>query len=487
MDLSCSSPPVERWGAMLGRRSEIMATRIERDSLGEFEVPAEAYYGIQTRRAVQNFPISGLGPWPEFVDAVVHIKKAAARVHKELGAISPDQADAIVSAADEILAGRHRDQFVVDVFQAGAGTSHHMNVNEVLANRAGEMLGTARGDYSRVHPNDHVNFGQSTNDVIPTAIRLAGLVLARALVANLDLLAGEFAKKGVEFRDVIKSGRTHLQDAVPVTLGQEFAAFAQIIRDHRRLVTQAAEELRSLGIGGSAAGTGLNTLPRYPELMAKALSEQLGTEVHPATDLLAAMQSMAPFVAVSSALRNLALDLIKIANDVRLLASGPLTGLAEIELPAVQPGSSIMPGKVNPVLPEMLCMVGFQVVGSDATIALASQAGQLELNVMMPIIAFDLLFEFRILSTSVEAFASKCVAGIEANAGRCREFAELSLSNVTVLNPYLGYAKAAAIAKRALVERRPLREIVLEENLMTPDELDRILDLKAMADGPSEP
>jgi len=463
-----------------------MRTRIEKDSLGELEVPADAYFGVQTRRAVENFPISGLGPWPEFVDAVVHIKKAAAVVHKELGVLDAEQADAIVAAADEVLSGRHRDQFVVDVFQAGAGTSHHMNVNEVLANRAGEILGFERGDYSRVHPNDHVNYGQSTNDVIPTAIRIGGLRLCTSLDTALRVLVDALDAKGTELSEVVKSGRTHLQDAVPVTLGQEFAAWAQIVRDHRRLVASAADELRALGIGGSAAGTGLNTHPRYRAAIVAQLSRQLGTPLSSAPNLMAAMQSMAPFVAVSSALKNLALDLVKIANDIRLLASGPLTGLAEIELPAVQPGSSIMPGKVNPVLAEMLDMVCFQVVGNDAAIGLASQAGQLELNVMMPLIAFDLFFSERILTSAVEAFATRCVGGIGANAARARRYAELSLANVTVLNPIIGYAKAAALAKRVLEEGRPLRELVLDEGLMTADEIDSILNLSEMAKNPSE-
>jgi fumarate hydratase, class II len=458
-----------------------MATRIEKDSLGEFEVPADAYYGVQTCRAVHNFQISGLGPWPEFVDSVVEIKKAAARVHGTLGILTDEQSGSIVQAADEILSGKYRDQFVVDAFQAGAGTSHHMNVNEVIANRAVETLGAGRGDYKKVNPNDHVNYGQSTNDVIPTAIRLGGLKLALDLASTLDHLAIELGRKAGEFADVVKSGRTHLQDAVPLTLGQEFSGYAQVVRDHRRLITAAADELRALGIGGSAAGTGLNTHADYRRLIAEKLTEQLGTEVYPAENLFAAMQSMAPFVAVSSAVRNLALDLTKVANDFRLLSSGPMTGLAEIELPAVQPGSSIMPGKVNPVLAEMLNMVCFQVIGNATVVDYASQAGQLELNVMMPVIAFDLFFSLKIMANAVEAFASKCVAGITANVERCKIYGDLSLSNVTVLNPHIGYAKAAEIAKRALKEHRPLRDLVLEEGLMSAEDLDHALDLKAMA------
>ena len=459
-----------------------MTTRIEKDSLGELEVPADAYYGVQTRRAVENFPISGLGPRPEFVDAVVQIKKAAARVHGELGILTPEQSRAIVQAADEVLAGRFRDQFVVDVFQAGAGTSHHMNVNEVLANRATEILGGARGDYHLVHPNDHVNYGQSTNDVIPTAIRIGALVLSFELEKQIGRLVLELGRKAGEFEGIVKSGRTHLQDAVPITLGQEFGGYAQVFRDHRRMVTAAANELRALGIGGSAAGTGLNTHARYREMVCRALAEQLGTEVSPAENLFAAMQSMAPFVAVASAARNLALDLAKLANDLRLLSSGPMTGLAEIDLPAVQPGSSIMPGKVNPVLAEMLDMVAFQVIGNATVVDYASQAGQLELNVMMPVIAFDLFFSLDILANAVDAFAVRCVAGITANVERCRLYADMSLSNITVLNPHIGYEKAAEVAKRALRERRALRDIVLEEGLMSAEELDRVLDLAAMTD-----
>ncbi len=458
-----------------------MATRIEKDSLGEFEVPADAYYGVQTCRAVHNFQISGLGPWPEFVDAVVEIKKAAARVHGELGILTEERANAIVQASDEILAGKYRDQFVVDVFQAGAGTSHHMNVNEVIANRAVEILGGGRGDYKIVNPNDHVNYGQSTNDVIPTAIRLGGLKLALDLAGKLDHLAIELGRKAGEFADVVKSGRTHLQDAVPITLGQEFGGYAQIIRDHRRLITAAADELRALGIGGSAAGSGLNTHADYRRLIAEKLTEQIGTEVRPAENLFAAMQSMMPFVALASALRNLALDLAKLSQDLRLLSSGPMTGLAEIELPAVQPGSSIMPGKVNPVHAEMLSMVAWQVIGNATVVDYASQAGNLELNVMMPVIAFDLFFSLKITANAVATFASDCVAGITADVERCKMYGDMSLSNVTVLNPHIGYAKAADIAKRALKERRPLRDLVLEEGLMTAEELDRALDLKAMA------
>ncbi len=442
-----------------------MATRIEKDSLGEFEVPVDAYYGVQTCRAVHNFQISGLGPWPEFVDAVVEIKKAAARVHGELGILSKEQTHAIVSAADEILAGKFRDQFVVDVFQAGAGTSHHMNVNEVIANRAIELLGGGRGEYKIVNPNDHVNYGQSTNDVIPTAIRIGGLKLALALIQKLDLLALQLGRKAAEFADVVKSGRTHLQDAVPMTLGQEFGGYAQIVRDHRRLVTAAADELRALGIGGSAAGTGLNTHKDYVREMSAKLSEQLGTPVHPAENLFAAMQSMSPFVAVGSALRNLALDLAKISNDLRLLSSGPMTGLAEIELPAVQPGSSIMPGQ------------GQSGVRGDAQHGLLPGGRQRDCRRLRVLprtpraerahaghrVRSVLLVE--ILSRSIEAFADRCVAGITANVERCKMYGDLSLSNVTVLNPHIGYLKAAEIAKRALKEHRPLRELVLEEGL----------------------
>ena len=363
------------------------ATRVERDPLGELPVPSAALYGVQTERARQNFPISGLAPQPVFVDAVVWIKKAAALTHRETGRLDAKLADAIVRAADEVLAGQHRDQFVVDPYQAGAGTSHNMNANEVLANRANELLGGARGSYAPVHPNDHVNMAQSTNDVIPTAIRLGALALVRGLLPVLDGLSRALTKKGTAFDDVLKSGRTHLQDATPIRLGQEFTAYGHTVQRNRERIAHATEDLKDLGIGGTAVGTGLNAEPAYPGLMVRQLRTITGLDVREGKDRVQLMQSMGDATALSGALRTYAVDLGKIASDIRLLASGPRTGLAEIRLPAVQPGSSIMPGKVNPSIAEMVNMVCFQAIGNDVTIAAAAEAGQLELNVMMPLIA----------------------------------------------------------------------------------------------------
>ncbi len=456
-------------------------SRTERDSLGERELPADVYYGIQTARAVENFPISGWKPFPSFVTSTVQIKKAAARTNFELGALDQEIAEAIIAAADEVLAGNLRDQFVVDPFQAGAGTSHNMNANEVLANRAIELLGGDRGDYSKVHPNDHVNMGQSTNDVIPTAIRLASLELVRKdLIPALSDLARAFGDKSEEFDRIVKSGRTHLQDAVPVRLGQEFGAYAVAIRKNGDRVLEAARESRELGLGGTAAGTGLNAVPGYRRRVIEELSRITGEDLRPAGDYFEAMQSMSPFVQLSGALKTLATDTIRIANDLRLLASGPNTGLTEIFLPAVQPGSSIMPGKVNPVMAEMTNMVCFQVIGNDLVITMAAQAGQLELNVMMPVIAFNLLMSLRILANDMRVLGERCIEGITANEDRCRWYVENSVSLVTALNPKIGYARAAEIAKRAVAKGKTIRETISEEGLLSPEELAEIMDTYAM-------
>jgi aspartate ammonia-lyase len=454
--------------------------------MGERSLPETAYWGIQTLRAVENFPVSGLRPLPDYVRACVLIKRAAATVNGELDCIPAEVAQAIVAACDEVLAGQFAEQFVVDIFQAGAGTSHHMNVNEVLANRALERLGEGRGQYRRVSPNDHVNYGQSTNDVIPTAIRLGALLGRDRLLGALAALAAAFEAKGEEFLPIVKSGRTHLQDAVPVRLGDEFFAYAQIAREHHTRLEAAFKELAILGIGGSAAGTGLNTHPEYRLRVVAELARLTGFDLKPAARPMAAMQSMAPFVAVSGALRNLAQDLVKIAGDLRLMDSGPNTGLREIELPAVQPGSSIMPGKVNPVLCEMLAMVAFQVMGYDQAIALAAQAGQLELNVMMPLIAYDLLHAIAILTNALALFAERCVQGIRANPERCRAYAERSLALVTALNPYIGYLAAAEVAKESLADGRTLREIVLEKQLLDEAQLGRVLDLDHLSRLPED-
>ena len=456
--------------------------RIERDSLGDRELPADVYYGIQTARAVENFPISGWKPYPSLVTATVLIKKAAARVNAALGFLEPRVAGAIETAADEVLAGSFRDQFIVDPFQAGAGTSHNMNANEVLANRAIELLGGQKGDYSVVHPNDHVNMSQSTNDVVPTAMRLAALEEVKALIDALGRLSTALHTKSIEFDNIIKSGRTHLQDAVPLRLGQEFGAYATSIHKNAGRLKEAAEELKEIGLGGTAVGTGLNAPPGYRTLVVKELILLTNESLRETSDYFEAMQSMAPFVRLSSALRTLATDVIRIANDLRLLSSGPNTGLAEIKLPAVQPGSSIMPGKVNPVIAEMTDMVCFQVMGNDQTIAVAAQAGQLELNVMMPVISFNLSMSLHILTSALTALRERCLEQITADEERCRWYVEHSVSLVTVLNPKIGYARAAEIAKRAMARGKTIRETIEEEGLLTPEELKTIMDLRSMTE-----
>jgi aspartate ammonia-lyase len=458
------------------------STRTERDPLGEKAVPSDALYGIQTLRAAENFPISGLRPLPAFVDAVVWIKRSAALTHKETGRLDARLADAIVRAADEVLAGGHRDQFIVDVYQAGAGTSHNMNVNEVLANRANEMLGGARGSYQPVHPNDHVNMAQSTNDVIPTAIRLAALATLPGVLTALEVLASSMLAKGIEFDDVVKSGRTHLQDATPIRLGQEFTAYGHTVQRHRQKLAQAADWLRELNIGGTAVGTGINAEPAYPALMVTHLRQVSGLDLREGQDRIQLMQSMGDVATLSGALRAYVLDLNKIANDIRLLASGPRTGLAEIVLPAVQPGSSIMPGKVNPSIAEMVNQVCYQALGLDTTVAMASDAGQLELNVMMPVIAHNIVFALIIVGNATRVFAERCVDGIEADAAQCAYWLERSPALVTALAPKIGYAEAARLAKEALATGQTVRELVTGKRVLEGAELEEVLDLRAMTE-----
>ncbi|MEQ8468425.1 aspartate ammonia-lyase [Coleofasciculus sp. E1-EBD-02] len=456
--------------------------RIEQDSMGERQIPNHAYYGIQTLRAIENFPISGIKPLPTYIDACVLIKKATAIANGNLGCIPQEISQGIVQAADEILKGQWRDQFVVDVYQAGAGTSHHMNINEVLANRALEILGDEKGNYKQVSPNDHVNYGQSTNDVIPTAIRIGALLaLEHTLYPALSDAITALDNKGDEFQDVVKSGRTHLQDAVPVRLGEDFRAWAQILTDHTTRIERASEDLMVLGLGGSATGTGLNTHPDYRHQVAQILAQLVDQPLKSAPHLMAAMQSMAPFVNVSGSLRNLAQDLVKISHDLRLMDSGPKTGFKEIQLPPVQPGSSIMPGKYNPVMAEMTSMVCFQVMGYDSAIALAAQAGQLELNVMMPLIAYNLIHSIEILGNTLSALTQKCLTGITARRDRCLDYAEGSLALVTALNPHIGYLNAAAVAKESLETGKSLREIVLDKGLMSAEDLAKVLDLDKMS------
>lgn len=453
-----------------------MATRFEKDTLGTVEVPADAYYGAQTARAVANFPISGLKPHPALIWGTLAIKKCAAKANMATGRLAGEIGEAIVRAADEALAGRFDGDFVVDPFQAGAGTSHHMNVNEVLANRASELLGGERGDYGKVHPNDHVNMAQSTNDVFPTAMRLASLRMVAALRPDLDELVAVLHRKGEEFDQILKSGRTHLQDAVPVRLGQEFEAYAVAVGKNLAELERCLPSLCELGIGGTAIGTGLNAEARYIELVVAGIAAETGFPVVGAANLIETTQNMAPFVALSSALKGLAVNLVRIANDLRLLSSGPRTGFNEINLPPLQPGSSIMPGKVNPVMTEVTDMVGFQVMGADTVITLAAQAGQLELNVMMPVIAYNLLFALDILKNTVARLAGSCIAGITANETRCNRYMEESLALVTVLAPYLGYGKAAEVAKESIETGRSIREIILAHGLLSPEALADILE-----------
>jgi fumarate hydratase class II len=456
--------------------------RIERDALGELPVRADALFGIQTERARRNFPISGLLPAPVFVDAMLWIKQAAALTHRETGRLPPQLADAIVQAAREVLGGEHRDQFVVDPYQAGAGTSHNMNVNEVLANRANELLGGKRGAYTPVHPNDHVNMAQSTNDTIPTAIRLAVLARLPDLLEALAGLAAAFDDRARAFDGIIKTGRTHLQDATTIRLGQELGAYGATIARNRARIAAAAVALGELNIGGTAVGTGLNAERRYPALMIKHLRAITGFDVREGENRIQLMQSMGDLVAFSGALRTYAVDLGKIANDLRLLTSGPRTGFAEITLPAVQPGSSIMPGKVNPSIAEMVNMVCFQVSGNDTTVALAAEAGQLELNVMMPVIAHNLLGAVALLTNATRVLTERCVAGLEANAEQCAYWLERTPALVTALAPHIGYAEAAKLAKEAVARNLTVRALVLEKGLLKPAELERVLDLRAMTE-----
>lgn len=459
-------------------------TRIERDSLGEIAVPADALYGAQTMRAVHNFPISGMKPYRAFVWSMALIKQAAAMVHVDLGLLDRERGQAIVQAAQEVLDGCWDAQFVVDPFQAGAGTSHNMNANEVIANRANQILGYQIDDPAKpVHPNDHVNMAQSTNDTIPTAIRLGCLWRLDELTDEVSRLAAELRKKAIEFDDVVKSGRTHLQDAVPIRLGQEFGAYARAVERDAERIHRAAEGLRRLGIGGTATGTGLNAHPEYHSRIVKKLSELTGLALYESDDLFETMQSLADAVDFSGSLRTLAVSLDRIANDFRLLSSGPATGLDEIHLPAVQPGSSIMPGKVNPVLAEMLNMACFHVMGNDLTVMMASQAGQLELNVMMPILAHNLFEMMQVLIGAVRAFTDRCVVGIQANRAKASGWLAKNAILVTALNPVIGYLKGAEVAKEAMATNRTIREVVVEKGYLTAEEADRILDARKMTEG----
>jgi fumarate hydratase, class II len=436
--------------------------RIERDSLGEIQVPESALYGAQTARAIHNFPISGLRPWRAFIWSMATIKRAAAEVHLQLGLLDAERANAIAQAAQEVIEGRWDNQFVVDPFQAGAGTSHNMNVNEVIANRATQILGGKPGEYL-VHPNDHVNMAQSTNDTIPTAIRLGVLWRLNELLGTVEGLAAALREKAYEFDDIVKSGRTHLQDAVPIRLGQEFGAYARAVARDSERISRSAEGLRRLGIGGTATGTGLNAHPEYHQRIIVRLCELTGLTLYESNDLIESMQSMADPADFSASLRTLAITLTRIANDFRLLSSGPATGLDEIRLPALQPGSSIMPGKVNPVMAEMLNMAMFHVQGCDHSVALATQAGQLELNVMMPIIAHNLFESMQVLIGSVKAFTEKAVRGLQANREKAEGWLAKNAIVVTALNPIIGYSAGASLVKEALNRDLTIQKLALEK------------------------
>lgn len=458
--------------------------RVEKDSIGEVKVPKDALYAAQTQRAVENFPISGMKPYPAFIWSMAVIKHAAAAVHKDLGLLDAELADAIMQAADEVISGNLNHHFVVDPFQAGAGTSHHMNVNEVIANRANQILGFDIEDSEKpVHPNDHVNMAQSTNDTIPTAIRLGVLWRYQELQDTLQHFIDVTRKKAEDWDDVVKTGRTHLQDAVPVRLGQEIGAWAKAIERQKAKVEFAAEGLRRLGIGGTAAGTGLNAHEEYHSRMVDKLSDLTGLKLYESDDLFESMQSMQDPVFFSAALRNVAMDFTRISNDVRLLTAGPTTGIAELTAPTVQPGSSIMPGKVNPVLAEMLNQTMYHVMGNDTAINMSGAAGQFELNVMMPIISHNLNEMMQVMIGSINAFTDKLMAGLILNRERTESWLSRNPILVTALNPIIGYNNGAKVAKKALAEGKSVKEVVLELGLMEEGELDKALDAYAMTEG----
>ena len=450
--------------------------REESDSIGSRKIPIDAYYGVQSLRGAENFNITGHRLHPEFIRAMAELKKAAAMTNKKVGAVKPEIADAIVAACDDILGGKLLDSFITDVIQGGAGTSANMNANEVIANRAIELLGGKKGDYKIVHPNDHVNCGQSTNDVIPSAGRIAVIRLVRAATESLKLLKEAFKNKATEFESVIKMGRTEMQDAVPVSFGRVFGAYASALsRDIKRLEL-AEREMSVLNMGGTAIGTGINAHPDYISGIASSVSAVTGLNLSQADDLVDATQNLDSFVYVSGIVKACAVTLSKISNDIRLMSSGPRTGLGEISIPAMQNGSSIMPGKVNPVMPEVMSQIAFNIIGNDTTITLAAEAGQLELNAFEPVLFYRLFESLDTLRNGVEVFRMKCVDGITVNADRCRDDIERSIGIVTALCPYIGYTESARIAKMALKENRNVRDVLIEENVISPEKLNEILD-----------
>ncbi len=453
-----------------------MEFRVEKDSIGTKDVPENVYYGVQSLRAAENFHITGLNMHPEIINSLAYIKKAAAITNCEAGLLDKRRTQAIVQACDEILEGKFREDFIVDPIQGGAGTSLNMNANEVIANRAIEILGGKKGDYSVVNPNDHVNCGQSTNDVIPTAGKMTSLRLLKKLKKQLLRLHSALEQKADEFDSVIKMGRTQLQDAVPIRLGQEFKAYSvAILRDLNRM-DKAMDEMRTLNMGGTAVGTGLNADESYLRRIVPNLSEISGMDLVQAYDLIDATQNLDSFVAVSGAVKACAVTLSKIANDLRLMSSGPRAGFGEINLPAKQNGSSIMPGKVNPVIPEVVNQVAFNAIGNDMTITMAAEAGQLELNAFEPIIFYCLFQSIDTIAYAVNTFVDNCVIGITANETRCRYFVENSVGIITAICPYVGYQKAAEIAKEAIKTGESVRKLIIETGLLTKEQMDEIMD-----------
>lgn len=450
-------------------------SRIEADSIGSLEVPTGAYYGVQAKRASRNFHITGLKMSPLFLSNLALIKKAAASVNGEIGLISQEQENAIKTACDEVISGKFADDFIVDPVQGGAGTSANMNMNEVIANRANEILGGKLGKYDRVHPNDQVNMAQSTNDTIPTAGKMTTILLIEKLTKSLEKLEMALAEKGEDFKDVIKMGRTQLQDAVPMTLGDSFRGYASMVKRQIARLELAKKEMATINLGGTAIGTGINASQYYEDHIAGELSKLFGRELVQADDLFDATENLDSFAEVSGALKACAISLSKMANDLRLLSSGPRCGFSEINLPAKQNGSSIMPGKINPVIPEVVSQAAFLVCGHDTTIAMAAEAGQLELNAFEPVVFYQLFESFTALTGAVDTLVDNCITGITANKGRCKQLKESSVGIATVLCPYLGYQLSAKIAKTALREKRSVRDLVLEHKLMAPEKLDLLL------------
>lgn len=450
-------------------------SRLEKDAIGSIHVPKNAYYGAFTTRALHHFQVSGMTAPQEFKQAVGYIKKAAAQTNKELKELEPREADAIITAAEEFINGKFDNEYVLDVFQAGAGTPFNMNANEIIANRANELLGQPKGKYQPITPNNHVNWSQSSNDVIPTAIRIAALFKMKELSAQVEKLSQSFFHKAKTFEHILKIGRTHLQDAVPITLGQEFEAYGAAFERSYNLIQESFAKLNEIGLGGTALGTGITTHPQFRKQVVKNLAELTGLPLSPTPYPMELTNNMNSFVVASNSLRCLANDLIRISSDLRLLTSGPVGGINEIILPEIEPGSSIMPGKINPSIPECVAMGGFQVLGNDHALNLGVQAGQLELNIMTPLILFNLLWSLELLTNICKLFAEECVQGIEANALQCEKLLQSSLCIATGLSPYLGYKATAELVKEALQTQIPLQQVVKNKNFMADKELRKIL------------